>query len=57
MACDKNDLEVAEGLYQVLETALTRHGGKDVGDKREDVEFIRQASDRLSAMRETANAA
>jgi hypothetical protein len=57
MAYDKNDLEVAEGLYQVLETALTRHGGKDVGDKREDVEFIRQASDRLSAMRETANAA
>ena len=57
MACDKNDLEVAEGLYQVLETALTRHGGKGVGDKREDVEFIRQASDRLGAMRETASAA
>lgn len=57
MACDENDLEVAEGLYQVLETALTRHGGKDGGDKREDVEFIRQARDRLSAMRETASAA
>jgi hypothetical protein len=57
MACDKADLEVAEGLYQVLETVLTRHGGKGVGDKREDVEFIRHASDRLSAMRETVGAA
>mgnify|MGYP001152836175 CR=1 FL=1 len=57
MACDKADLEVAKGLYQVLETVLTRHSGKDVGDKREHVEFIHQASDRLSAMRETVGAA
>ena len=57
MACDKNDLEVAEGLYQILETALTRYGGKNVDDRREDVEFIRQASDRLNAMREVVGVA
>ena len=57
MACDKNDLEVAEGLYRILETALTRYGGKNVGDRRQNVEFIRQASDRLNAMRETVGAA
>ncbi len=57
MACDKNDLEVAEGLYRILETALTRYGGKDVGDRRQNVEFIRQASDRLNAMRETVGVA
>ena len=57
MACDKNDLEVAEGLYRIFETALTRHGGRNVGDRREDVEFIRQASDRLNAMRETVGVA
>ena len=57
MACDKNDLEVAEGLYRILETALTRYGGKDVGDRRQNVEFIRQASDRLNALRETVGVA
>ena len=57
MACDKNDLEVAEGLYRVLETALTRYGGKNVDDRRQNVEFIRQASDRLNAMRETVGVA
>ena len=39
MACDKNDLEVAEGLYQIFETALTRYGGKNVDDRRQNVEF------------------
>ncbi len=57
MACDKNDLEVAEGLYRILETALTRYGGKNIGDRRQNVEFIRQASDRLNAMRETVGVA
>ncbi len=57
MACDKNDLEVAEGLYRILETALTRYGGKNVGDRRQNVEFIRHASDRLNAMRETVGVA
>ncbi len=57
MACDKNDLEVAEGLYRILETALTRQGGRNVSDKREDVEFIREASDRLNTMRETVGVA
>lgn len=57
MACDKNDLEVAEGLYQILETVLTRYGGKNVDDRRQNVEFIRQASDRLNAMRETVGVA
>ena len=57
MACDKNDLEIAEGLYRILETALTRYGGKNIGDRRQNVEFIRQASDRLTAMRETVGVA
>lgn len=57
MACDKNDLEVAEGLYRILETALTRYGGKNIDDRRQNVEFIRQASDRLNAMRETVGVA
>ena len=57
MACDKNDLEVAEGLYRILETALSRYGGKNIDDRRQNVEFIRQASDRLNAMRETVGVA
>ncbi len=51
MACDNHDKEVAEALYKVLEISLTRHGGKDNTDNRQNVEFIAKASDRLNALR------
>lgn len=51
-ACSTEDLEVAEGLYRVLELVLTRHGGKGSSDNRENVEFIMEAADKLRAIRE-----
>ena len=57
MACDKEDVEVAEGLYQILEMVLTRQGGAGIHDQRENMEFISQASDRLAALRDKAKAA
>ena len=51
MACDSGDAEVAETLYRVLEIVLTRQGGNDVADQREDVGVIARASDRLTALR------
>jgi hypothetical protein len=50
-ACDDGDREVAEGLYKVLEVVLTRHGGAAASDKRQNVEFIREAGARLQAVR------
>jgi len=47
MACAQNEVEVAEGLYRVLEIVLTRHGGAGKTDKRVDMEFIREAGARL----------
>ena len=57
MACDKGDVEVAEGLYHILEMVLTRQGGAGVSDQRQNMEFIAQTSDRLAALREKAKAA
>ena len=57
MACDKGDVEVAEGLHHILEMVLTRQGGAGVHDQRQSMEFIAQTSDRLAALREKAKAA
>ncbi len=51
-ACSTNDLEVAEGLYRVLELVLTRHGGAGSKDNRGNVAFIMEAADKLKAIRE-----
>lgn len=47
MACAQNEVEVAEGLYRVLEIVLTRHGGAGKTDKRLNTEFILEAGTRL----------
>ena len=52
MACDKRDIEVAEALYRTLELVLTRQGGRDNPDKRENVAFIHNAAKRLAALRD-----
>ena len=54
-ACDDADAEVAEGLYRVLETVLTRQGGPDTTEKRRNVEFIREAAARLQTVRGKAD--
>ncbi len=51
-ACSSEDLEVAEGLYHLLELVLTRHGGKGSSDNRENVSFIMEAADKLRAVRD-----
>jgi hypothetical protein len=50
-ACSSEDLEVAEGLHHLLELVLTRHGGKDNADNRENVAFIIEMADKLRAVR------
>ncbi len=57
MACDQNDAEIAEGLYQVLKIVLTRYGGAGKSDKRLNMDFIRNASERLDKVRANAKAA
>ncbi|NQU69747.1 MAG: hypothetical protein HQ514_04315 [Rhodospirillales bacterium] len=51
-ACSSEDLEVAEGLHNLLELVLTRHGGKGSSDNRENVSFIMEAADKLRAVRD-----
>ncbi len=50
MACEQNEAEVAQGLYRVLEIVLTRYGGAGKNDKRLDMEFIGEASERLEKL-------
>ncbi len=57
MACEQNDAEVAEGLYRVLEIVLTRYGGAGKTDKRLNMDFIQDASERLEKIRANARAA
>jgi hypothetical protein len=51
-ACDRGELEVAEHLARALEAALTRRGGADATENREDVEAVEIAFVRLKALRE-----
>lgn len=53
-ACDDSDVEVAEALYRVLETSLTRQGGPATTEKRHNVDFIRDAAKRLQAVKQAA---
>ena len=57
MACERDDIEVAEGLYKTLEIVLTRYGGAGKNDGRHNVEFIREASGRLEKLRADQRAA
>jgi hypothetical protein len=50
-ACSTEDLEVAEGLYRVLELVLTRDGGVGSTDNRQNVAFIMEAADKLKVIR------
>jgi len=51
-ACSSEDLEVAEGLFRVLELVLTRHGENDSADKRKNIAFVLEAADKLQLIRE-----
>ena len=57
MACVQNEVEVAAGLYRVLEIVLTRYGGAGKTDKRVDMEFIRDSGERLEKLQKAQRAA
>jgi hypothetical protein len=57
MACAQNELEVAEGLYRVLEIVLTHYGGAGKTDKRLNTEFILEAGARLEKAQAAQRAA
>ena len=57
LACEQDDVEVAEGLYKTLEIVLTRYGGAGKNDGRKNVDFIREASLRLDKLRADQRAA
>ena len=57
IACDKENVEAAMGLYHVLEMVLTRQGGAGNKDQRQNMEFIAQTADRLMALRNKLKAA
>ncbi len=57
VACDRADVEVADALYRTLELVLTRQGGADNRERRDDVSFIHDAAAKLHRLHERANAA
>ena len=52
-ACEKRELDVAELLVKALELTLTRAGGKDNIDKRNDIGPVLDAYARLQHLRES----
>jgi len=57
MACDQNDVDAAERLFEVLDFVLTRHAGAGRPDRRIDTEFMRAAAARLDEVRSGHRAA
>jgi hypothetical protein len=53
-ACDRHDIEVAELPVKALEIALTRIGGPNQVDKRENMQPLIEAFDRLQRLRQEA---
>ena len=52
-ACEKRELDVAELLVKALELTLTRAGGKDNVDKRNDLGPVLDAYARLQQLRDS----
>ncbi len=50
-ACDVPDIEVAEMLLRTLELILTRQGGADSAEKRNDMTAILEAYGRLLGLK------
>jgi hypothetical protein len=57
LACEREDMEVADALYRTLELVLTRQGGAGKTERRGDVSFILDASAKLHRLREKSAAA
>ncbi len=50
-ACDRGEIEVAELLLRALELTLTRAGGKDYVDRRDELGPVIEAYARLKQRR------
>jgi hypothetical protein len=50
-ACEKREIDVAELLVRALELTLTRAGGKDSVEKREELGAVLDAYERLQKLR------
>ena len=57
LACEREDVEVADALYKSLELVLTRQGGAGNTERRDDISFILDASAKLHRLREKSAAA
>jgi hypothetical protein len=53
-ACDRHEFEVAELLLRALEITLTRMGGYNRADKRENMDPLSEAFARLQCRRQDA---
>jgi hypothetical protein len=55
-ACDQNELEIAQQLVSALELILSRQGGKESEEKRQELSDIIQAFNRtIGLKRQTVN--
>jgi hypothetical protein len=50
-ACDGGDAEAAELLLRALEVILTKQGGAQSTDKRDDLSAVEAAFERLDALK------
>jgi hypothetical protein len=53
-ACDQNEIEIAEHLVTALELILSRHGGKESPEKRQELSDIIDAFNRTIELKRQA---